>query len=245
MTEFTEWRSLVDGESISGIPDGAISQLKVGSLSLLDQDPVQSWDDQVRTESVTAPTTDEEPTYIESYINTSPAVVGDGSDKLTGTDSGYPSGSEARTTIIALQPADLSPTRQGILKWGTGNTGETWEVRLEGNQPAIEISGERAIASSTLSEDENYILTARFTGETSSLVEESDIRVNQTDNPLTRDAGEDVGVSTELNELEIVSSPAGGFGGGVAEAVTYNEYLSGSDLTDEEQRIADEYGISL
>ena len=85
MSNFTTWRSLVDGEEIDPILDSEDlhSHYDAFDLDLNDGDSVTSWTDST---SNGHDLTGGDPVYRESYINGNPAVVGDGTDdELSGS----------------------------------------------------------------------------------------------------------------------------------------------------------------
>ena len=78
MTEFTTWRSLVDGEEIGAIPDRDLlhAHYDARELGLNDNDSVTTWDDLEGDNDLTE---GDAPTFKTDVINGNPVVRHDGS----------------------------------------------------------------------------------------------------------------------------------------------------------------------
>ena len=78
MSNFTTWRSLVDGEEIGAIPDSVVHQYNSQDLDLSDNDPVSTWPDEVGEADLSE---NNSPTFETDAINGEPAVLYNGSDQ--------------------------------------------------------------------------------------------------------------------------------------------------------------------
>ena len=102
MSDYTTWRSLVDGEEISLIPDSVVHQWNTQELSgYSDGDTVTTFDDRVGSVDGSG-----QATYRDSSINDNPALEFDGIDDkfdLDGINEGHP-----YTVIIVMEKEDDS-----------------------------------------------------------------------------------------------------------------------------------------
>ena len=120
MTEFTEWRSLVDGERITGIPDSVADQTvhlyDARELSLSNNDTVSSLPDLEGSNDLSA---DGDPTFDTSGINENPAVFYDGDDAHESSSisvSSYP------ITVIAVVSLDTINDRHTVIQMEEGGS---------------------------------------------------------------------------------------------------------------------------
>ena len=75
MSNFTTWRSLVDGEEIGEIPDSAVYRFDAHSINATDGDSITSWQCDVTGDTITG-----DATYTNDGIDGEPAVYFNGTD---------------------------------------------------------------------------------------------------------------------------------------------------------------------
>ena len=154
MVSFNTWRSLVDGESISAIPDSVEYRFDARTITVNDGEEVASWDDQVTGESITG-NSGSVPLYRESVsaLDDNPAVewVDDG-DQLKNTSFDNIPVPHSRIAIIEVTDesarhhidGDFSQPPNYAMEW---NDEPEWRANRDGDTIATGSTSNPALVS--------------------------------------------------------------------------------------------------
>jgi len=225
----------------NAIPDSAVWQIDATTLSLSDGSGVTSWDVQIAGGSITGGS----PIYDADGMNGNPLVDGDSvDDYLSGDDSALPLSNNARTIIIVHRVETVQT--EYLFEYGLTDTGGdrwTMQVRDDGDL-RVGITGEAQRTDPVYSASTNYITSVRYAQGDS--LSQSDVRIGQTDEPYTEIVGGNP-VNTKSGEVDVFDSerrdaPADG---GISEIIVYDTDLSDSVWTDEIDRLASKWGITV
>ena len=232
MSNFTTWRSLVDGEEIGAIPDSVRNQYSSLKLTLSDGSTVDPYADAVGELDLTAVGS---PTFTDSdpNLNDRDSVVYDGSnDAHVLSASEWDTLQQPFTIIAVVNPTDGGDRDSVVTRESTDDPGFFFDVRFDDNE--YELFAGDSVSGGTPTEDVQ-LLTAIVDGS------ESALRKNGSEiasgNPGSRDLE-----SLSLNAREGASQHLDG-PHGITEFHTLA--LSGTDLTDREDAIASDFGIDL
>ena len=145
MTEFTTWRSLVDGEEISAIPDSDIFQDPIyrwvagEGIGSNDGEEASTWQDKLA--SITASSTGS-PTYRENQDGIEAVEYDDDTDDghdWSG-DADLPTGDDEFSIIVLMYKDDYSDQQQAVI-WGEGNDGEAVSIRARSDNVELQSFG--------------------------------------------------------------------------------------------------------
>jgi len=223
------------------IPDSAVWQIDATSLSVSDGAGVSSWDVGIAGGSITGGA----PTYDADGINGNALVDGDGvDDYLSGDDSALPLSNNARTIIIVHRVETLQT--EYLFEYGLdGSGGERWTMQVRDNgEFRLGITNEAQYTDSVYSASTNYITSVRYPQGGS--LSQSDVRIGQTNEPFTESLGGTT-VNTQSGTVDVFDSnrsdaPADG---GISEVIVYDVALSDTEWTDEINRLASKWGITV
>ena len=226
MSNFTTWRSLVDGEEIGAIPDSVVNRYSSSALDLNDGATVDPWPDEVGSVDLPA---EASPTYDETK-NAVVTVREDG-DGFVVNNLGA---SAPVTLVFALTIESFS----GIATIYREGSDEELLLREDANEWFWGLDGQVETGGSYFTGD--AILTVLVDGSNRTF------RLNGSD-VISASSGTSAGVTVlnngglfkdvEDNRREL---PADHY-----EVAIHNERLSGSELTDEEERVEEEAGFNV
>ena len=129
MSNFTAWRSLVDGEEVGGIPDSAVWQINAQELTgLSDQDTINTWPDVIGSNDLDQGTG---LTYVTDGINGKPSARADGVDDRLFRD---PFGLDISQKAVIFAVVELLSTASDFQiphAGATGSDSTAYQLRLE------------------------------------------------------------------------------------------------------------------
>jgi hypothetical protein len=238
--------AVIDRDSYQpDIPDSVVFQIDANSLGLSDGDPVTSWGDQVGSNDLSGG----DPTY-QTDQNLNPTVVGNGTnDQLINTSpSGLPSGSDARTVMLVVE-IDSATSGATFLAYGDDADGERLSVEQasQGGSPGgyrVDVFGGYAVtAGGYFGAGETHLLTVTFPSSGSST---NDLRLRDNGSDVSLDQVITQSINTQQNYISAFAKNGSNYSAdAVSEAIIHDEELTGSSLSDEEQRVANKWGITL
>ena len=219
MSDFTTWRSLVDGEEIVVIPDSAVAQYDAQAISASDGDAITTWEDQIGSNDADGGS----PIYRENGIGGFPSLEFDGSNDRFGTNLSL---SQPYTYIAVVDLFDASETKR-ILDRDSGDS-----VLFFTTDGWILFAGDSITGSS---DDSKQLLVGVFDGGDSLLREDG-----------TETASGDVG-SGSPTDIEIGAAATGAnyWDGYIGEIMIYNDVLTSAEIGSEEERLSDKWGITI
>ena len=225
------------------IPDSGVFQIDATTLNLSDGDGVTDWKDQIGSNDLSGGT----PTYQTSEL-IDPTVTGDATDDelINTSPSGLPTGDSERTIILVMQ-SQSAASGETIFAYGNDASGERIAVinddrNTSGGDLFIEVQGGSVTANSVFSADEKHLITIRMPSGASA----NDITLRDNGTDLSLDEINDVALNTTLSYVSAFALNGANYSGdSLSEAIIYDSELAGSALTDEEQRLADKWGITL
>jgi hypothetical protein len=238
-------KGLQNLSEISAIPDSAVFQLDANLLSASDGTTIQSWSDQIGDNELTGG----DPSY-STTDELDPTVIGDGTDdELVDTSAtGLPTSDNARTIILVLNTKSPSTNFSTFFSYGTNANSEQFNIQntdrnTSGGDLAVAVNGGITVANSVYGTDEKHITTVRLPSSGTSV---SDITLRDNGTDLTIDSTSDNSINTTLSYVSVFSANGVNYiDDGVSEVIVYDGNLTGPALTDEENRLADKWGITL
>ena len=224
MTEFTTWRSLVDGEIISAVPDSAIAQYIAS-----DFDPETGvWADNLGNFDLSA---SGNPQLIEDEADGNDVVRLDGVDDLFDSDNTNINISQPFTVISAIDPEITdgentiwSHNSSDIFRFRVRDGGEDWRLRTFNTQFSGGEATRPAITTTVVNGSDSLI---RVNG--------SDVASGEVDNLDL--ANIRLGASSEDDDRN--------YTGDMAEQVFYDNDLNADIIQQEEERLSQKYGYTL
>ena len=230
MSDFTTWRSLVDGEEIGVIPDSAIAQYDAQVLDLDDGEGVTSWPDEIGDVGTLTGGT---PTYQTDEINGNPAVVFDGTDDELDVD--FDSDETQPYTIIIVAEIEDDDDDRGAA-WGTPDGSREPSLNKEYNNGWVMYGDDEDATFGGQPPEQNEIIT----------------NVVDDDNTELRINGSSQGTGTFTDDLDglLLGQRGDDFNdsfttGPIAEVMLYDDGLDSDEIDDEEERLSDKWGIDL
>lgn len=223
----------------SAIPDSAVYRLTANSLSASDGNTIQSWNDQIGVGDMTGG----DPVY-RTPLPISPTVEGDlTDDELNGDPSNLPGGSNARTILIAHYVDDVSNGQHIWGYGGEGSSGGRFTVRNGSGNLFVDVGSGYVQSNGVYSSGDSYVTTVILPS-TGGNVTDTILRVNGSQ--VSVDDTFSQSINTTLTNIWMYARN-GSFpdSGATSEVTVHDVELSGSGLGDEEQRVANEWGITL
>ena len=210
------------------IPDSAIYQWDATELSLSDGDSVSSWTDEIGELELTGAAT-----YRDDGINGVAAVEFDGTDDTL--DSAIDSETQPYEIILVAFTNETSSTDgAGFLGWDS-NDGFVVGGRGSGGIDALRSDGDDELQGDATDTDA-HIWSAQFDGS------ESTIRRDGSD-ANTGSAG--TGPIENSFALGSIDDGTNYLNGRIGEVLIYDSVLSASERGDEEDRLAEKWGITI
>jgi len=236
-----------DGSTVfSAIPDSAVFQIDATTLNLSDGDAVTSWTDQIGSNDLSGG----DPIY-STTDDLNPTVIGDGTDDQLSKSSptGLPTNDSARTVILLFNPQQIN-NDASILSYGDTINVDGGRIDIKNSTRnstsgsiEVEVSGGYAIAEGVMSADSAYLITIRLPQGGSA--NDITIRVNGSDETINDTV--DIAINTNSEIIRAFERADGSLNSpdGLSEAILYDDELTGSSLSDEENRLADKWGITI
>jgi hypothetical protein len=223
---------------VTDIPDSAVFRIDATTINASDGDTIQSWDDQIGSNDLSGG----DPTY-STTDQLNPVLDGDATDDelINTTPSGLPTGGAERTVIVVFETASTQ-SDYAEFTYGTNNSNERWSVRNNSGDLGVELKTDKAVVSGQLETSEKHLVTTSLPSSGTS----GDITIRDNGTALSPTIQSNEAVNTQLNYISAFTRNGAGFSDDkLAEAIIYDTELTGSTLTDEEQRLADKWGISI
>jgi len=212
----------------TAIPDSAIAQYDATSLSLSDQDTVSTWSDNLGSADLSASTGS--PTYLSDGINGNPSVATDGDD-LTVSSFGV-----TPPYTVAIVTERKTGTDFGRM-WYDPADGRVRHQVTDGDNTHFIIGSSANISGWDVQNDRAELHIVVIDGANSLF------RGNG-----TQRASGDVSGDEDLSDFGLAngSGPTRRqYNGWYGEVVVYDTALSSDEISDEESRLSDKWGISI
>ena len=230
MTEFTTWRSLVDGTEISAIPDSVVLQARASELDLNDGDSVTSWPD-ISGDGNDLSTDSGDPSYHEDVINGEPVVRSHGNETMT-ADIGTIEMPFAISYVSAVVDDDSNEivasddSEDNRIGYRSQNGNNRILIRIDGSQTDIDISQDTT----------NFHIFTYWYKEN-----DTEVRVNGE----TVDSG--ISGTATWENINVMSRPGGdaGFAGDLPEFVFDQNADTSDNIESIESDLSSRYGITL
>ena len=233
MSNFTTWRSLVDGEEIVTIPDSEVDQENIlGHYDAIaagwdNNETVTTWEGLQETADLSGGS----PEAQSDGINGNLSLYFDGTDdELSNNDI---SSSVPNTVFVVTEVGD---TNQDGRLFGEPDSNGGHNIRWDEGQWGLFNGGSTVRASSTDSEP-LALLTAHFGTDSNG----GDLILRQNGTEIISE-NED---GRSLNGISVGQSRNDYYEGWISAVVVANVEVDSSTVQDEEQRLADRYGIDL
>ena len=136
MTEFTTWRSLVDGAKISAIPDSGMFQSPIiqwwagEGIESDDGQPTEGWVDTIAELEATDV---ESPVYRQDQEGFEAVDYSEGDNGHDFNPSSFPTGDDP-VSWAALLYVPENPSDQIVLYWGNDGAEENFEIRFQDDE---------------------------------------------------------------------------------------------------------------
>ena len=226
MVDFTggTWRSLIDGQEVSAIPDSAIAQYNAKELDLNDQDTVLTWTDAAGSLDATGG----DASFITDGINGNPSVRFDGDLYTTDIQT-----FSQRLVVIMVLELNDNNSSQRIFN-GADESAANVVIDAQFNDNLHLLFAGNDLEDNQIPPTAPYLLTIDVNGSNSA------IRINGTEV-----ASGDVGT----NDLEGIAFGARNDGtrpvDGDIGIIEPHNGLPSNGLSTREQEIADMFGIDI
>ena len=226
MSNFTTWRSLVDGEEVDGIPDSVVEQFDAQSAfsGLSDGSSISEWEGELGKWTLTGG----DPTLDVSAINGYRAPVFDGTDDRLNTGQFSSSDSfEQPYTVFAVVDR-------------TAGRGVQWTEYSDSNRRFIHFNNEWGMGTDNTNQDGStddtvQLISAGF--DSDGYLREDGTETDSGDASDGIFEGVSLGARQPDDDLH--------WEGAIGFYEVHDALLTGSDLTDREQDIADMWDITL
>ena len=233
MTEFTTWRSLVDGKEIIAIPDSEVNpdhRYVAANEDLTQGESMSTLTDMVGDDNLSA---SGDPTYGESEIGDQPGAVLDpnGPDFFTGS---FSSAISQPYTIFAVFQTDNGSNRRAIFENDSSSDEHGVQFFFDDDTVLVRDENQFDTDAGTPTTDD-CILTVQYDAS------DTFVRVNGTQ--VSADVGD--GDMTGLTLGYDISADRRPMDGPFSEWLIDPSAVSSSDIDAEEQRLSDFYDISL
>lgn len=213
----------------AAIPDSAIAQYDARDLSLSEGESVSTWPDNSANGYDLSGTG---PVYRDSDINGNPAVEFDGTDDILTIS--FPSNVPQPLTIISVTKTDIVDGGGNLRGVVGAETNRSWYSEPAGGNNYNIDAGSSGVQGGTPNSNPT-LLTAIF-DLTTKLREDGTEIISDSLGTADWD-----GLSVGHDPIDV----GGYYDGSMGFIEVHDTALSGSDLSDREQSIADEWGITL